>query len=235
MRKSAARSYLFLNEDLISVILDFLPPTKILPAMLTSKSFLRVCHNLDLTHDVKTSIVHFCHSRNALRWLLACGCPSDRIPHNAIRSIAYLDEHKAIAMLEYMKHEGLGTFSANTMICVVEKGYFDAVRWLRSQDPPCPWDEATCAAAARTGNLILLQWLRSQEPPCPWDGRTFYIASESKQYHVLHWLLSHECFNGFYLRFDLGGESSKLEKKGKSHRNHYISMYIGEIIIIYFF
>ena len=43
------------------------------------------------------------------------------------------------------------------------------LQWLRSQDPPCPWEKNTCFAAAMGGHLTVLQWLRSQDPPCPWD------------------------------------------------------------------
>ncbi|BCU03443.1 F-box incomplete domain containing protein [Pandoravirus japonicus] len=47
--------------------------------------------------------------------------------------------------------------------------------WLRAQDPPCPWDEGTCSAAAwyaDVGGSEVLRWLRAQDPPCPWDART---------------------------------------------------------------
>ncbi|AGO83693.1 hypothetical protein psal_cds_189 [Pandoravirus salinus] len=47
--------------------------------------------------------------------------------------------------------------------------------WLRAQDPPCPWDESTCAAAAwyaDMGGFKVLRWLRAQDPPCPWDKHT---------------------------------------------------------------
>ena len=38
---------------------------------------------------------------------------------------------------------------------------------VRSQDPPCPWDERTCSFAAEGGHLDVLQWARSHDPPCP--------------------------------------------------------------------
>jgi hypothetical protein len=73
----------------------------------------------------------------------------------------------------------------------------NALKWLRSQDPPCPWNEyevyelasstgnimlmkclrdlnplytwndSLCANAAKNGHLRMLRWLRCQEPPCP--------------------------------------------------------------------
>jgi len=41
----------------------------------------------------------------------------------------------------------------------------DVLQWLRSQEPPCPWDKRTCYAAAMYGHLDVLQWLRTQDPP----------------------------------------------------------------------
>ena len=64
------------------------------------------------------------------------------------------------------------------------------LQWLRSQDPPCPWDESTCSYAAMNGQLHVMQWLRSQDPPCPWDGSTCSYAAKSDHLHVLQWLRS---------------------------------------------
>ena len=47
----------------------------------------------------------------------------------------------------------------------------DVLQFLRSQDPPCPWDEHTCFYAVREGHLEVLKWLRDQDPPCPWGRR----------------------------------------------------------------
>ncbi len=48
-------------------------------------------------------------------------------------------------------------------------GQLHVVQWLRSQDPPCPWNDETCSSAAENGHIHILQWLRTQDPPCPWD------------------------------------------------------------------
>jgi hypothetical protein len=42
----------------------------------------------------------------------------------------------------------------------------EMIQWLRSQCPPCPWDNVACTYAARNGHLKVLQWLTSQDPPC---------------------------------------------------------------------
>eukprot|EP00605_Chrysophyceae_sp_TOSAG23-4_P002601 GSChrysophyteH1.ASY1.ANO1.2872.1 assembled CDS len=55
------------------------------------------------------------------------------------------------------------------MNLTAKHGCLESVKILRARDPPCPWDEETCHAAAKGGHLHVLQWARSQDPPCPWD------------------------------------------------------------------
>ncbi len=57
-------------------------------------------------------------------------------------------------------------------------GHVHILQWLRSQDPPCPWNENTCSFAAGNGHLHLLQWLRSLDPPCPWVEKACSYAAE---------------------------------------------------------
>ena len=64
--------------------------------------------------------------------------------------------------------------------------------WLRSQAPPCPWDERACSAAARDGQLGMLQWLRSEDPPCPWDEWACTRAADGGRLGVLPWLRSED-------------------------------------------
>ena len=70
-----------------------------------------------------------------------------------------------------------------------EEGHLDVLKWLRSQDPPCPWYEWTCEVAARGGNLEVLEWARSQDPPCPWSRRACReVASRHGRQHVVKWI-----------------------------------------------
>ena len=64
------------------------------------------------------------------------------------------------------------------------------MQWLRSQNPPCSWDENTCARAAKSGHLHILQWLRSQNPPCPWDECCCYAAAYAGHGNIVRWLRS---------------------------------------------
>jgi hypothetical protein len=45
------------------------------------------------------------------------------------------------------------------------KGWLDVLPWARANG--CPWEESTCANAAKGGHLKVLQWARTNG--CPWD------------------------------------------------------------------
>ena len=65
------------------------------------------------------------------------------------------------------------------------------LKWLRSQDPPCPWNEETCANAVNSEHLHILKWLRSQNPPCPWNyEQCLKIAVSSSNEDMINWIES---------------------------------------------
>jgi hypothetical protein len=40
---------------------------------------------------------------------------------------------------------------------------------MRAQPESCEWNAGTCHSAIAGGHLHVLRWLRTQTPPCPWD------------------------------------------------------------------
>jgi hypothetical protein len=85
----------------------------------------------------------------------------------------------------------------------------EILKWLRSQNPPCPWNMHTCAYAAGNENngLEILKWLRSQDPPCPWEDLQVYdpwdypwdvdtcsqaAGNENNGLEILKWLRSQD-------------------------------------------
>jgi hypothetical protein len=79
-------------------------------------------------------------------------------------------------------------------------GRLDVLEWLRSQDPPCPWDNTSfgmdsnaCTHAAYSGHLDVLVWLRSQDPPCPWDEWVCRYAAINGHLDVLEWAKANRC------------------------------------------
>lgn len=65
-------------------------------------------------------------------------------------------------------------------------GSLDVLEWLRSRDPPCPWDVFVSSTIASQGDLVKLQWLHSQG--CPFDGTAYVEAANLGHMHVLKWL-----------------------------------------------
>ena len=65
-------------------------------------------------------------------------------------------------------------------------GQIEFLRWAEKKG--CPFtDFGTCAAAARGGHLATLKWLRTQDPPCPWDSLVCSAAGE-RNLCFLHFL-----------------------------------------------
>ena len=79
-------------------------------------------------------------------------------------------------------------WDASACVAAAEGGHLDVLQWLRSHDPPCPWDEGACAWAAEGGHMRVLQWLRSQDPPCPWGEGACAAAARGGHLGVLQWL-----------------------------------------------
>ena len=73
-------------------------------------------------------------------------------------------------------------------------GYLDVLRhWrVRSQSERL-WTEDVCDWAAIGGQLEALKLLRSQDPPCPWSTQIMMDAADHGQLEVLRWLRSEGC------------------------------------------
>ena len=75
-------------------------------------------------------------------------------------------------------------------VCAASKsGHLDVVKWLRVQNPPCPWGEDVCSSAAGNGHLDVLQWARSQDPPCRWGTWILFGAASKGHLAVLQYAL----------------------------------------------
>jgi hypothetical protein len=61
---------------------------------------------------------------------------------------------------------------------------------MRAQNPPCPWDEHTCAYAAK--HLPVLKWLRAQNPPCPWNSHLTKEVAREGCFDTLRWVLTQD-------------------------------------------
>lgn len=87
---------------------------------------------------------------------------------------------------------------------IAENGNLKMIKWLRSQNPPCPWNEYACSLAAKGGHLKVLKWLKGQSPPCPWNAWTTAMAAQQKHFDILNWLKSQESaglFNKYVYKY----------------------------------
>ena len=98
----------------------------------------------------------------------------------------------SVPALQWCVLEMRAGLSARLCKFVAGAGCLTGLQWLRSQDPPCHWDERSCAWAAKCGHLSVLQWLRSQNPPGPWDAEACRYAVEFGHLAVLQWLRSQD-------------------------------------------
>jgi len=54
-------------------------------------------------------------------------------------------------------------------VAAAKSSHLDVLKWLRSQDPPCPWDHMASHAASGKGHLDVLKWL--VDNGCPYYGQ----------------------------------------------------------------
>lgn len=79
--------------------------------------------------------------------------------------------------------------------CALAAGHLDrdhalkVLKVLRKHS--VPWDESTCANAARLGNLKVLEWARSCG--CPWNTETFECAIKSENRAVIQYCIENNC------------------------------------------
>ena len=63
------------------------------------------------------------------------------------------------------------------------------LKWARAND--CPWDEYTCAYAAKGCHLEVLKWARANG--CPWNKWTCANAAEAGHLEILKWARANGC------------------------------------------
>merc|ERR1711967_84411 len=93
----------------------------------------------------------------------------------------------SVEILEHLKGRGYG-FDEEVCKGAAQGGHLEVLKFLRAQDPPCPWNVQTCSEAALGGHLEVLKWLRSQDPPCPWDVGTCASAAKGGHLEALKFL-----------------------------------------------
>jgi hypothetical protein len=121
--------------------------------------------------------------------LLGKGAPLGQWSYNG--ACYWAAEAGHLPMLQYLRsREPPCPWDGTTCESAAMNGHLHVLQWARCQPKPCPWDENICTYAARNGHLEVLQWARSQAEPCPWDQWTCANAAFNGHLHVLQWARS---------------------------------------------
>eukprot|EP00775_Hariotina_reticulata_P010754 gene10754-10910_t len=102
-------------------------------------------------------------------------------------------QHGHLAVLQW-----LSTCSPNSYLPLLDAGvcaeaaaagHLEVLVWLRSQQPPVPWDPRTCIlAAAAAGHVHVLNFLQDTAPADCWDDQVATVAARMSRLPVLRWL-----------------------------------------------
>ena len=103
-----------------------------------------------------------------------------------------------IEVFEYLRGKPIHAGWMEACKGAARGGHLKALKYLRGLDPPCPWDEGTCAReawggtcswAAQKGHLEVLKFARGQDPPCPWSrSECREEASQNGHQHFVDWI-----------------------------------------------
>ena len=109
----------------------------------------------------------------------ALTCKSNLTHAKSLRKDGMLPMQRRSAYLcsgeltRYMLAHDMIRVDRNLMHIAAAHGCLEGMVVLIATEPPCPWHEETCSAAAANANWDVLQWARSQDPPCPQSHRTW--------------------------------------------------------------
>lgn len=208
------QTFLFQNKDLLRVIMSFIigetealvyPNGSEIPIL---SPFLPVLVSIRSSWEVLTELLHypgpykkiefysrksdFVNSVAMVQFAIKMGCDFYKpFKGTYVPCIAIAAARKgSITVLEWVRTQlPMSSWcTTSTMEAAAAEGQLDALKYLRSLQPPCPWDERVTGAAAYSGHLGVLQWLCNQRPPCPISDNAKLCAVRGGHIHVLNWL-----------------------------------------------
>merc|ERR1711934_840871 len=65
---------------------------------------------------------------------------------------------RQLEILPWLNTHELFDLNAGLFCAAAEGGHLEILTLLRSQDPPCPWEDTTCYWAAWGGHVDVLKW-----------------------------------------------------------------------------
>jgi len=92
-------------------------------------------------------------------------------------------------ILQWIYNEKIGTFDRSGIIeGAASSGNLPMVKWLRSLDPPCPWDEIFLCRVIQARQFDMLKWAVEQNPPPPMTDLVFGDAVRSGRIEYMKFL-----------------------------------------------
>lgn len=94
-----------------------------------------------------------------------------------------------LEILQWLHSTEKTIFDEQSSLCgsAVDCNDLSVLKWLRSLDPPCPWNEDVCREAAAC-NFPALEWLRTQDPPCPWNSGVYEACIVNDRFDHVEWI-----------------------------------------------
>ena len=98
------------------------------------------------------------------------------------RVMAYSGLSGCVETVDFLRTEGGCSLNPIVLCMAAFNGHLELIQHLRWLG--VSWDDRVCWMAAYKGHLNVLEWVRSQDPPCPWDSWTLSVAKQRKHAHV---------------------------------------------------
>lgn len=97
----------------------------------------------------------------------------------------------SIETFDFLRGPGQGRVTPLVLGRAAMRGHLDLIKHVRGLG--VRWDDRVCWMAAYYGHLHVLEWVRSQDPPCPWDSWTLRCATHRKHDHVVKFCEDNHC------------------------------------------
>ena len=94
-----------------------------------------------------------------------------------------------LVLLQYLHENGCPWDKATCSAAAVNGGHLECLKYLH--DKGCPWDKTTCSSAAEGGHLECLKYLHDKG--CPWDEMACLSAADGGHLECLKYLHDEGC------------------------------------------
>lgn len=90
-------------------------------------------------------------------------------------------------MVDFLAANGCRFNTTPDVLCMAAfYGHLDLVKHLKL-NLNCPWDLRACWMAAIKGHLKVIDWMRTQNPPCPWNYLTRNTAFTRRHFDIVQY------------------------------------------------